>query len=144
MGRQVPAGQRGQSHHQLRQDRLRHQLRRQVFAVLRQQLGAFQRLFGFALALAVELITQSLQVAVEQLALSLRQIGAHARQLLAIVGGELRQIQLVDQRLQARGFRLQAKILRLRQRGIAGLRANAALNVVQLTAGVGLLLRKLV
>jgi hypothetical protein len=48
------------------------------------------------------------------------------------------------QRFQARRFRLQTKILRLRQRRIAGLRADAALNFIELAAGIALLLRKLV
>lgn len=62
----------------------------------------------------------------------------------AVVSGELGQIQLVDQRFQTRGLRLQAEILRLRQRRIAGLRADAAFNLIKLAAGIGLLLRQLV
>ena len=96
------------------------------------------------MALAVLLIAQRLQVGIELFALFLRQLRADARQLLAVVSGELGQIQLVDQRFQTRGFRLQAEILRLRQRRIAGLRADAAFNFVKLAAGVGLLLRQLV
>lgn len=55
--------------------------RRQVFAVFRQQLGTLQRLFCFALALAVLLIAQRLQVGIELFALFLRQLRADARQL---------------------------------------------------------------
>jgi hypothetical protein len=74
----------------------------------------------------------------------LRQLGAHPRQLLAVIGGKLGQIQFIDQRFQARRFRLQTKILRLGQRRIAGLRADAALNLIELATGIGLLLRQLV
>jgi hypothetical protein len=74
----------------------------------------------------------------------LRQLGTHPRQLLAVIGGELGQIQFIDQRLQARRFRLQTKILRLGERVVAGLRADAALNLIELAAGIGLLLRQLV
>jgi hypothetical protein len=49
--------------------KLRHDIRRQVFAVFRQQFGAFQRFLRLALALAVELIAQRLQIGVELLAL---------------------------------------------------------------------------
>ena len=73
-------------------------------------------------------------------ALFLRQLRADARQFLAVVRRELGKIQLVDQRFQTRGFRLQAEILRLRQRRIAGLRADATFNLIKLAAGVGLLL----
>ena len=96
------------------------------------------------MTLAIELIAQRLQIAVEQLALLLRQIAAHPRQLLTIVRRELCQIQFVHQRFQARRFRLQTKILRLCQRRIAGLRADAALNFIELATRVALLLRKLV
>ena len=56
----------------------------------------------------------------------------------------MRQLQLINQRLQLAGIGLQAQILCLRQRRIAGLGADAAFNVVELAASIGLLLRQLV
>ena len=119
-------------------------VRRQVFTVLRQQFGTLQCFFRLTLALAVLQITQRLQIGIQLLALLLRQFRTGARQLLAVIGGELGEVEFIHQRLQARRFRLQGKILRLGESIVAGLRADAALNLIELTPGVGLLLRQLV
>ena len=119
-------------------------VRRQVFTVLRQQFGTLQRLFRLPLALAVLQIAQRLQIGIQLLALLLRQFRTGARQLLAVIGGELGEVEFIHQRLQARRFRLQGKILRLGESIVAGLRADAALNLIELTTGIGLLLRQLV
>ncbi len=116
---------------------------RQVFAVFRQQFGTFQRALRFTLALAVELIAQGLEIRIQLLALLLSEFRAHPRQLLAVIGGKLRQLQLIDKGLQASRFCLQAQILSLSLWRIAALRTHATLNLIKLAAGVGLLLRKL-
>ena len=77
-------------------------VRRQVFTVLRQQFGTLQRLFRLLLALAVLQIAQRLQIGIQLLALFLRQLGTGARQLLAVVGGELGEVEFIHQRLQTR------------------------------------------
>ena len=77
-------------------------VRRQVFTVLRQQFGTLQRLFRLPLALAVLQIAQRLQIGIQLLALLLRQLGTGARQLLAVVGGELGEVEFIHQRLQTR------------------------------------------
>ena len=72
------------------------------------------------------------------------QIGAHARQLLTIVGGELRQLQLVHARFIDRVFRLARPNLRLAlRRGGGGSALQAAIAFGHRPARVGLLLRKL-
>lgn len=116
---------------------------RQIIAVFRQQFGTFQGALRFTLALAVELVAQGLKIRVQLLALLLSEFRAHPRQLLTVIGGELRQLQLIDKGLQASRFCLQAQILCLSLWRIAALRANATLNFIKLAAGVGLLLRKL-
>ena len=72
------------------------------------------------------------------------QIGAHARQLLTIIGGELRQLQLVHARFIDRVFRLARPQLRLtlRRRG-GGAALNATIALGHRATRVGLLLRKL-
>ncbi len=115
----------------------------QVRAVFRQQFGASSARSAFALPLAVKLITQGLQICIQLFALLLRQLRAHPRQLLAVIGGELRQLQFIDKGFEASRFGLQPQILRLRLRRVAALRANATLNFIKLAAGIGLLLGKL-
>ena len=112
---------------------------RQSRAVFRQQFGTFQRSLCFALTLTVELIAQSLQVSVELLTLLFCQFGAHTRQFLTVIGGKLCQLQFIDQGFKFGGFSLHRLILR----GIAVGGTNAALKLIELAAGIGLLLRKL-
>ncbi|MNS82283.1 hypothetical protein D3C72_1160230 [compost metagenome] len=118
---------------------LRHDPRREIFAVFCQQLGALQRAFCLALTLAVKLISQGLQIGIELLALFLRQFGTHSRQFLTVIGRQLGQLQLIDQGFQFGRFGLQAEILRI----ITGLGADTTLDFVQLAASIGLLLGQL-
>lgn len=105
----------------------------------RQQFGAFQRSLSFTLTLTVELIAQSLQVSVELLTLFFRQFGAHTRQFLTVIGRKLRQLQFIDLGFKFGGFSLHRLILC----GIAVGGTNASLKLIELAAGIGLLLRKL-
>ena len=78
----------------------------QVSAVFGQQLGAFQRTFSFTLTLAVELISQRLEIRIQLFALLLRQFRTHPRQLLAVVSRKLCQLQFINQCFKSGGFRL--------------------------------------
>ncbi len=117
----------------------------QVAVLLGQLLGFFQRQFRFALALGVEVVAQRLQLNVYFLVALFIDLCAHARQLLTVVGRQLRQLQLVHFGFARRGFGLQQGQGGLRVRGgrVGGLRLQTALHFGQRAAGIGLLLRQL-
>ncbi|MNH32040.1 hypothetical protein D3C79_924570 [compost metagenome] len=118
---------------------------RQIAVLLRQLFGFFQGQFGFALALGVKVVAQGLQLDVELLVAFLVHLGAHPRQLLAVVGRQLRQLKLIHLGFARRGFRLQQRQSRLGVRGgrVGGLGLQATLYFGQRAACIGLLLRQL-
>ncbi|MNG28700.1 hypothetical protein D3C84_1139930 [compost metagenome] len=69
----------------------------------------------------------------------MRQLRAHARQHLAVIGRQLGQFKLINLGFEFGGFGLQAEILR----AVSGLRAYAALDFAELAASIGLLLWQL-
>jgi hypothetical protein len=119
-------------------------VRRQVFTVFRQQFGALQRLFRLTLALAVELIAQRLQIGIQLLALLLRQLGTGRDSSWRLLAESWARSSSSTSAFRRADSACRARFCAWASGIVAGLRADAALNLIELATGIGLLLRQLV